>query len=48
MKIEIVDNFLKSRDFKRISNLSLKKINKTNLKVYHNSVVGKKSHEDES
>jgi hypothetical protein len=42
MKIEIVDNFLKSRDFKRISNLTIKKINKTNLKVYHNSVVGKK------
>jgi len=42
MKIEVVDNFLNSKDFKRISNLSLKKISKKNLKVYNNSIVGKK------
>lgn len=42
MKIEVVDNFLNSKDFKRVSNLSLKKISKEDLKVYHNSIVGKK------
>ncbi len=42
MKIEVVDNFLNSKDFKRVSSLSLKKISKEDLKVYHNSIVGKK------
>lgn len=42
MKIEVVDNFLNSKDLKRISNLPLKKINKKSLKVYHNSIVRKK------
>lgn len=42
MKIKIIDNFLSDKDFNKISSISLEEISEKNLKVYHNSIVGKK------
>lgn len=39
MDIKIIDEFLSNKDFEELSNLSLKKINKGEIKVYHNKIT---------
>ena len=39
MKVDLIDNFLQSEDFIALNNLSLEKVNKNEIKVYHNSIV---------
>jgi len=38
MKIKIVENFLKKKDFRKITSLKLKKISQNEIKVYHNNI----------
>lgn len=38
MKIKILENFLKKKDFRKITALKLKKISQSEIKVYHNSI----------
>ena len=39
MDIKIIDEFLSNEDFEELSNLSLKKINREEIKVYHNKIT---------
>ena len=39
MDIKIIDEFLSNKDFEELSNLSLKKIDKGEIKVYHNKIT---------
>ena len=39
MDIKIIDEFLSNKDFEELSNLSLKKIDKEEIKVYHNKIT---------
>lgn len=39
MDIKIIDEFLSNKDFEELSNLSLKKIDKREIKVYHNKIT---------
>jgi hypothetical protein len=39
MNIKIIDEFLSKEDFKELCNLNLKKINKNEIKVYHNKIM---------
>ena len=38
MNIKIIDKFLSNEDFEELSNISLKKINLKEIKVYHNKI----------
>ena len=38
MNLKIIDNFLKKKDLEDISSIKLEKINKNELRVYHNSI----------
>ena len=38
MKIKTIDNFLKEKDLKDLQSISLKKIGKEDVKIYHNSI----------
>lgn len=42
MLIEEIDNFLDKEDLSNLVNIPLKKISKNEIKVYHNSIIGKK------
>lgn len=39
MDIKIIDKFLSNEDFEELSNISLKKINRGEIKVYHNKIT---------
>ena len=39
MKVDLIDNFLDIEDFIALNNLSLEKVSKNDIKVYHNSIA---------
>ena len=42
MLIEQIDNFLDKDDLNKLISLPLNRVSKNEIKVYHNSIIGKK------